>query len=262
MNAVYRAGIMCGGNTIAQTFNRDLAEDFGIVMGNYSLWSNLTFWWGPDFSLRRTPYDAQNGVSEDPVLTGAQGASIVAGAQAYGAVAGVRFAAVGEDSAWAAERSGNAGAEQTAVFRTEQAAREGILRAVQPAVEDAGALGFRLPSCRAGAYRYDAHPAFSRQIVRDEWGFQGVFGQSGANAVQTAGSVRNDPLLAAERKEAMTWQTYVLANSNAMDGYTPHTYLEPVRTVYDTALSASTFIFAFLTILFAILYVFKSWEDE
>ena len=44
-NASYKAGVMANATVIAQTFNKNLASEYGAVMGNYSLWSNLTIWW-------------------------------------------------------------------------------------------------------------------------------------------------------------------------------------------------------------------------
>ena len=46
----------------------------------------------------------------------------------------------------------------------------------------------------------------------------------------TLENVQNDPELTAALKQAMTWQAYALANSNAMDGYASSTRIESVRT--------------------------------
>ena len=64
----------------------------------------------------------------------------------------------------------------------------------------------------------------------------------------TVENVKDDPTLTAALKQAMTWQAYALANSNAMDGYTSSSRLEHVRTWYDNALTAASVVFAVLTV--------------
>ena len=46
-NLSYKFGTMCNETVIAQTFSKELAAEYGKVVGNYSLWSNLTIFWGP-----------------------------------------------------------------------------------------------------------------------------------------------------------------------------------------------------------------------
>jgi len=74
-------------------------------------------------------------------------------------------------------------------------------------------------------------------------------------------NVQNDPELTAALKQAMTWQAYALANSNAMDGYASSTRIESVRTWYDNALTAVAVVFALLTLLNVVMY-FKARKKE
>ena len=127
-----------------------------------------------------------------------------------------------------------------------------------------------------------------KNIVRGEWGFAGLMsedfimdpsyvvlkeavingvtmscntGESTMDAVSgyyagwTVDNVKDDPTLTAALKQAMTWQAYALANSNAMDGYTASTRLETVRTWYDNALTAACVVFGVLTVACAAMYV-------
>lgn len=292
-NRAYSAGVLCGETTVAQTFNKDLAEEFGVVMGNYSLWSNITLWWGVGLTPHRTAWDACQGdsYSEDPLLSAFQGAATVEGAQAYGAIVGAK------EIPFQQPRAGNAGGVQsgTAVFMTEQAAREIPLRALRPAVEEAGIGALMTSRVRTGAYSCNAHPTFLKEVVRGEWGFQGILsespfpdaqgatlkeailngvtmsGHSGENSMAavsawypywTVENIGDDPNLTAALKQAMAWQVCTLANSNAMDGYSSHTYVESVRTWYDTALSAAALSFGLATLLCAAMYAVRRWGDD
>lgn len=59
-NLNYKFGTMANEPVIAQTFSKQLAAEYGQVIGNYSLWSNLTIFWGAGTNLHRTPYNARN----------------------------------------------------------------------------------------------------------------------------------------------------------------------------------------------------------
>ena len=280
-NAGYRAGVMGNETIVAQTFNKDLAEEYGKVMGNFSLWANLPIWWGIGVNLHRSPYNARNHeyYSEDPVLSGFTGAATIKGAQAYGVIAAPKHVAFNDSEV---NRTG------VATFMTEQKAREGELRAMQSSFEDAKALGAMTAYNRVGVYTDNAHPTMLKNIVRGEWGFAGLMsedfimdpsyvvlkeavingvtmscntGESTMDAVSgyyagwTVDNVKDDPTLTAALKQAMTWQAYALANSNAMDGYTASTRLESVRTWYDNALTAACVVFGVLTVACAAMYV-------
>lgn len=287
-NGSYQAGTMCNETVIAQTFNKALAEEYGKVMGNYSLWSNLTIWWGIGVNLHRCPYNARNHeyYSEDPVLSAYLGAATVQGAQAYGVIAAPKHIAFNDSEA---NRTG------VATFMTEQKAREGELRAMQSSIEDAGALGAMTAYNRVGVYTDNAHPTMLKNIVRGEWGFKGLMSEdfimdpsyvtlkeavlngvtmscnTGDNAMEavsgfysywTVANVQNDPELTAALKQAMTWQAYALANSNAMDGYAATTRIESVRTWYDNMLTGIEVAFAALTVLNVVMYLKASRKKD
>ncbi|MBQ4427796.1 MAG: glycoside hydrolase family 3 C-terminal domain-containing protein [Oscillospiraceae bacterium] len=286
-NANYRAGVMGNETVIASTFNKALAREYGKVMGNYSLWSNLPIWWGIGVNLHRVPYNARNHeyYSEDSVLTSFMGAATIEGAQYYGVIAAPKHIAFNDSEA---NRTG------VATFMTEQKAREGELRATQSCFEDAQCLGAMTAYNRDGVYTDNAHPTLLKNIVRGEWGFKGLMsedfimdptyvtlkeavingvtmscntGDSTMEAVSakyqgwTVENVKDDPELTAALKQVMTWQAYALANSNAMDGYSSSTRLEKVTTWYDIALTVTWICFAVLTVGSAFMYV-KSRKEE
>ena len=287
-NLAYKFGTMVNETVIAQTFNKDLANEYGKICGNYSLWSNLTIFWGCGTNLHRSPYNARNHeyYSEDAVLTSGQAVAFISGGKEYGVIIAPKHLAFNDTEI---NRTG------VSVFMTEQQARENELRGTQAAIEDAGALGVMTAFNRVGITATNAHTGLLKNILRGEWGFKGLESQdfimnpnyavlkeyalnggtmttfTGENtmaavsekfAYWTTENVGQDTELMSAIKQAMTWQAYALANSNAMDGMASSTRLVSVRTWYDNALVAVQVVFAALTVLAAAMYVLNDRKSK
>lgn len=280
-NLNYKFGTMANEPVIAQTFSKQLAAEYGQVIGNYSLWSNLTIFWGVGTNLHRTPYNARNHeyYSEDAVLTAYQASNYIAEAQKYGVLIAPKHFAFNDTEI---NRSG------IATFMTEQKARENELRGVQASVEDAQTLAMMTTFNRIGCTAGNAHYGLLMNILRKEWGFQGLIsedfiqdanyavlkeaahcgvtmtcntGDSTMEAVSakwpywTLDNVSKDAELMQDLKNDMTWQNYAIANSNAMDGLNSTSRIEHVRTWYDNALTAAEAVFALLTLAAIAMYI-------
>ena len=169
-NLNYKFGTMVSEPVIAQTFSKQLAAEYGQVIGNYSLWSNLTIFWGAGTNLHRTPYNARNHeyYSEDAVLTAYQASNYIAEAQKYGVLIAPKHFAFNDTEI---NRSG------IATFMTEQKARENELRGVQASVEDAQTLAMMTTFNRIGCTAGNAHYGLLMNILRKEWGFQGLISE-------------------------------------------------------------------------------------
>ncbi|MCI5699431.1 MAG: glycoside hydrolase family 3 C-terminal domain-containing protein [Lachnospiraceae bacterium] len=280
-NLEYKFGTMANATVIAQTFSKDLANEFGKICGNYSLWGNLTILWGAGINLHRVPYNARNHeyYSEDSILTAYQGASYIAGGKEYGCILAPKHLAFNDTEV---NRTG------VSVFMTEQKARETELRGTQACIEDAGALGIMTAYNRVGIYTDNSHYGLLHNILREEWGFKGLMtedfiqdptyaalkeavhcgvtmtcntGDNSLAAVNekwaywTEENVGQDAVLLQDLKNAMTWQNYALANSNAMDGLASNSKLVSVRTWYDNLITGLEIVFALLTICSIVMYV-------
>lgn len=280
-NLTYKMGTMVNETVIAQTFNKDLAADYGRVIGNYSLWANTTIFWGIGTNLHRLPYNARNHeyYSEDAVLTAGQGTAYAAAAMEYGVIIAPKHLAFSDTEI---NRTG------VSVFMTEQQARENELRGTQGIVENAHVLGVMTAYNRVGITQDNAHTGLTKNILRNEWGFQGLISEdfiqdanyvvlkeavlngvtmscnTGDNTMAavsekypywTVEAVSQDTTMMTALKQAMKYQNYALANSNAMDGMASNTKLVSVRTWYDNALTAVQIVFAALTVLAAAMYV-------
>lgn len=280
-NLAYKFGTMVNETVIAQTFNKDLAADYGRVIGNYSLWANTAIFWGIGTNLHRLPYNARNHeyYSEDAILTAGQGTAYAAAAMEYGVIIAPKHLAFNDTEI---NRTG------VSVFMTEQQARENELRGTQGIVENAHVLGVMTAYNRVGITQDNAHTGLTKNILRNEWGFQGLISEdfiqnanyvvlkeavlngvtmscnTGDNTMAavsekypywTVEAVSQDTTMMTALKQAMKYQNYALANSNAMDGMASNTKLVSVRTWYDNALTAVQIVFAALTVLAAALYV-------
>lgn len=237
-NLNYTFGTMCNETVIGQTFSKELAAEYGAVIGNYSIWSNLTIFWGAGTNLHRTPYNARNHeyYSEDAVLTAGLASSYIAEGKEYGVIIAPKHFAFNDTEI---NRSG------IATFMTEQTARENGLRAVQSVVEDAGALGMMTTYNRIGVTAGNAHYGLLMNILRGEWGFSGLMSE---DFIQ-------DAQLMQDLKNVMTWQNYAIANSNAMDGLNETSTIEDINTWYDSALLAAQIVFVVLTLACVLMYV-------
>ncbi|MBR1892075.1 MAG: glycoside hydrolase family 3 C-terminal domain-containing protein, partial [Lachnospiraceae bacterium] len=169
-NASYKAGVMANATVIAQTFSKKLASEYGAVMGNYSLWSNLTIWWGVSNNIHRLPYNARNHeyYSEDPVLSSFIGLAEAVAAQKYGVIVATKHLAFNDTEV---NRSG------VAVFMTEQKAREQELRATQAPIESGKVLGVMTAFNRVGLTPANAHSGLLNNILHNEWGFYGLMSE-------------------------------------------------------------------------------------
>ena len=280
-NRDYKMGVMAVETVIGQTFSKQLAEEWGKVIGNYSLWANTAIWWGVGTNLHRTPYNARNHeyFSEDAVLTAGQGAAIIEAGHEYGVLIAPKHLAFNDTEI---NRTG------IAEFMTEQAARENELRGVQSCIEDANALAVMTAYNRVGCVTSNAHTGLLLNIVRKEWGFKGLMSEdfiqdptytkirmavhngvtmtcnTGDNTMaaveavwpywSVANASKSEELLT-DLKQAMLYQNYALANSNAMDGMATTTHIEKLNTWYDNLITGLRVGFGVLTVLCAAMYL-------
>ena len=280
-NRDYKMGVMANETVIGQTFSKQLAAEWGKAVGNYSQWANTAIWWGVGTNLHRTPYNARNHeyFSEDAVLTAGQGAAIIKAGHEYGVLIAPKHLAFNDTEI---NRTG------IAEFMTEQAARENELRGTQSCIEDANALAVMTTYNRVGCVTSNAHTGLLLNILHKEWGFKGLMSEdfiqdpaytkirmavhngvtmtcntgdntmAAVEAVWPYWSVENasqSEELLTDLKQAMLYQNYALANSNAMDGMSTSTHIEKLNTWYDNLITGLRIGFGVLTVLCAAMYL-------
>ncbi len=279
-NAEFTMGTMANEVLLACTFNKDLLEAWGELMGNDGLWSgNLTIW-GVAANLHRTPYNGRNFeyYSEDAMLANYMAAATVSGALKYGVLVGPKHFAFNDQES---QRSG------IAPYMTEQKAREGDLRAFQGAFEDAGALAAMTSFSRIGATPVNGSYNLLQNVLRGEWGFSGILSTDMVNNTGyfrpemciytgitmmadfstnetmeqvmeswpylTSALVSEDEQLVEAARQDMKYQLYAFAHSAAQNVAT-----EKVTPWWETAMNVTYYTSIGLSVVFLGLYAAAS----
>lgn len=212
-NANYKTNDMGCAPLLAATFNKDFAAEYGRLWGNDSLFNGLPILWGPGLNLHRSQYNGRNCeyYSEDPVLTGTIGISLIQGGLEKGLIMASKHFAFNDQEA---NRNG------VAPFMNEQKARELELRSFQIAVEG-GALGLMTSFSRIGPVYVGASTELLTGILYNEWGYEGYVVSDMVNPATymtwkesvMAGTTNFDTTEVSE-----DWADYITATSNNLSG--------------------------------------------
>ncbi len=152
---------------IACTWNVDLAERFGDLIGKMADEMNVSGWYAPAMNLHRSAFAGRNFeyYSEDGVLSGIMASKAVQGAQEHGVYAYIKHFALNDQE--------TARSNMLCTWSNEQAMRELYLKPFEIAVKDGGA-GAVMTSFNYIGVRWSAGtPALCKTVLREEWGFRG-----------------------------------------------------------------------------------------
>lgn len=268
---------------IAATFNKELLYEEGEIFGEDGLWSRNTFQWAPGMNLHRTPFNARNHeyYSEDPMLTSICGSQVVHGALTKGMVLAAKHFAFNSQESFR---------EGLCQFMEEQSARELELRGYEMLcdityVNDAGneisALGLMSSFSRVGVYGVNSHTGVMKNILRGEWGFNGIISTDmvvGGNFFNPQDSifnnvtfmatsnpenllnsywsdyndknkVKNDPELMQAIYDNLHNYMYVIANSNVLNGIgADMSFSESGKEVWEYVLIGGAVLFGVLSV--------------
>lgn len=170
------AQLSSGGNywvsstVIASTWNLELAEEQGRVMGNESLFLDTPGWYAPSTNIHRSAFGGRNFeyYSADGVLSGKFTAAISVGAASKGLVTYVKHCAVNEQET---DRGTNGGLQ---TWATEQAIREIYLKPFELAIKEGKTYGIMQSFNCIGTVPNGRNAALTNGIIRGEWGFRGA----------------------------------------------------------------------------------------
>jgi beta-glucosidase len=158
--------IPCG-SALGATWNPVLAEHLGALLGREALERGCRGLLAPTVNLHRHPLAGRNFecYSEDPLLSGRLAAGYVRGVQSKGVFATVKHF-VGNDAEF--ERS------TISSVIDERALREIYLVPFEIAVREGDALGIMTSYNRLNGRWLTQRPEFLLDILRHEWGFEGL----------------------------------------------------------------------------------------
>ncbi|WP_228373211.1 glycoside hydrolase family 3 C-terminal domain-containing protein [Demequina silvatica] len=172
---------------IAQTWDVELGDAMGVMLGNEALQKGINGWYAPAVNMHRSPFAGRNFeyYSEDPVLSGAMLTSVANGIATKGVYVTIKHFALNEQET---NRVNNG----VATWATEQAIREVYLKPFEMGVKDitmdvtyisdsdgtvsettVGATGIMSSFNRIGATWAGGSEALMTDVLRSEWGFDG-----------------------------------------------------------------------------------------
>ncbi len=236
---------------LAATWNKDLAHEMGLIIGEQGLYNGFNGWYAPAMNTHRSAFAGRNYeyYSEDGYLSGTMAAREVSGAMEKGVYSYLKHFALND------KENGRNG---MAVFANEQAIREIYLKPFEECIKNAtasityndengnsttkemkAATAIMSSYNRIGTTWAGGTYGLMTQILRNEWGFDGVaitdyFGGSAYMDPDLGTRAGNDIILNTFADGSLTDMTsatgvttmrnaahhvlYAVVNSNAMQG--------------------------------------------
>lgn len=261
---------------LASTWNVDLAEARGKLVGEDSLSSDVTVWYAPAMNIHRTAMSGRNFeyYSEDGFLSGVMGAAETRNFQEKGGIVTIKHFAINDQET---NRIGGS------MFCNEQSAREVYLLPFQMCVENGNATGIMSSMNRVGGRWIGGHEGIMTNMLRGEWGYEGFVitdqtsfasfnycdireGLAAGNDIwlctgQDMWQLSDEELNATvmtNARQAMHRYLYAVANSNAMNGVDRDTVVKNVLAGWQIALYVIAVVILILDV-FAFKAVRRLW---
>lgn len=165
------------GVNFASTWNVDLAEAYGKLIGDHAINQGYTGWYGPGMNIHRSPFGGRNYeyYSEDPILTGRIASGAIKGAVSKGIITYMKHFALNNQEE---SRHG------ILTWADEQTLRELYLKPFEIAVKEGGATGVMDSFNAIGGVGACMNNVLNVKLLTEEWGFRGIivsdfYGDSG-----------------------------------------------------------------------------------
>ncbi|MBW3090094.1 glycoside hydrolase family 3 N-terminal domain-containing protein [Bifidobacterium miconisargentati] len=152
----------------ACTWNTDLADRFGAMIGDMSHDMDSSGWYAPSMNIHRSAFSGRNYeyFSEDGLLSGVMAAHEIAAAKDKGVYSFMKHFALNdqETNRWS----------MLCTWSNEQAIREIYLKPFELSVKDGGAQAVMSAYNYIGITYAGAYSPLLNTVLRDEWGFHGM----------------------------------------------------------------------------------------
>ncbi|SCP98434.1 glycoside hydrolase family 3 protein [Anaerobium acetethylicum] len=217
----------------ASAWNQDLIAERGSFIAEDCLFSGTNQLWSPGANLHRTPFSGRNFeyYSEDSILSYIMSAAQTKAMQDKGLNASIKHFCANDQET---NRDG------LSIFMTEQNYRQGALKGFEGAFTEGGALATMLSCSRIGNRLMYEDEATLTQVLRNEWGFQGVTitdSVKGASEVPTIESlIAGSDTFNADKGRASEVQKYLVAHK---DGYVLENLRDANRRFYYAMANSS-----------------------
>lgn len=255
---------------LASTWNKELAHQEGVFVGNDALFTGVTGWYAPGMNIHRSAFSGRNFeyYSEDPVLSGKMGANVISGAMEKGVICYVKHFALNDQ-----ETNRNS----ACTFSNEQAIRELYLKPFEIAVREGKTNGIMTCYNCIGFTWSGHHDGLLKETLRKEWGFSGTVitdalsADNGPRNAQAAIHAGQDMYLSSasgsldgyatnasilqDLRTASRHILYTYANSNAMNGISNNTRTIAITPMWIKALYVADGVVALLVLLGSVLLI-------
>lgn len=151
----------------ACTWNRDLAKQFGEMIGDMAHDMHVAGWYAPAMNIHRSAFSGRTFeyFSEDSLLSGAMASNEIAGAKSKGVYSFMKHFALNDQET---NRT-----NMVCTWANEQSIRETYLKPFEMSVKEGGAQAV-MSSFNYIGYTYaGASSNLLQTVLRDEWGFKG-----------------------------------------------------------------------------------------
>ncbi len=264
----------CNG-LLASTYNDELIEDMGEIMGENCLWSGYAGLYGPGANLHRGAYNGRafEYYSEDGFLSGKITAAEIRGIQSKGVYVYMKHAIL---------NNMESNREGVGTWANEQTIRELYLKPFEYGIVEGGAYNVMTAFNRIGAVWSSAH-GYVNTVLRGEFGMRGFavsdYWQRGYMTMAASllgggdlpdGNVKNELEAYASGYGDFAWLMresakrilYTVAGSNAMNGMTTNTRILTITPWWQPAIDTVVTVMAALFAISACAWVAMVIADE
>ena len=179
----------------ACTWNKDLAKQFGEMIGDMAHDMHVAGWYAPAMNIHRNAFSGRTFeyFSEDSLLSGVMASSEISGAKSKGVYSFMKHFALNDQET---KRT-----EMLCTWTNEQAMREIYLKPFEMSVKEGGAQAVMSSFNYIGNTYAGADSALLQTVLRGEWGFKGFvltdyFGGYGYQNADQEVRAGNDSMLA------------------------------------------------------------------
>ncbi|KAB7788721.1 glycoside hydrolase family 3 N-terminal domain-containing protein [Bifidobacterium cebidarum] len=151
----------------ACTWNKDLAKQFGEMIGQMAHDMHVAGWYAPAMNIHRNAFSGRTFeyFSEDGLLSGVMASQQIAGAREKGVYSFMKHFALNDQ-----ETNRN---NMLATWANEQSIREIYLKPFEMSVKEGGAQAVMSAFNYIGTTYAGAYAPLQQNVLRDEWGFRG-----------------------------------------------------------------------------------------
>ena len=156
----------CSAQMVTATWNKELAHEQGILIGEEGMWNGYNGWYAPSMNTHRSPFSGRNFeyYSQDGVLAGRITAEVLSATGSRGVYSYIKHYFLNDQ-----EQNRN----NVTTWADEQTMREIYMKPFEYAVVSGGSCGVMTGfNCLGVVNNIENYPGMT-QVLREEWGFDG-----------------------------------------------------------------------------------------